>query len=133
MQDEQRGTRDQCACCPTQRASIRPVATRPSAAEAAEQLRSSLADLGIPADVHEGPGLALVSVWVELVVQCDSEWFWWRSGWDERRNRAIYARHPATEPSRAARRIVFRYDGLRRTRPLSAVSDDVGTASKAPR
>ncbi len=86
----------------------------------------------IAADTHDGYGMALVSVWVGLVVWCDGEWFWWRSGWDERRKRAVYARHPAMDPSRAARRIAFRYADLREKRPLSAVSDDVGTASKAP-
>ncbi|MET9336512.1 hypothetical protein [Nonomuraea sp. NPDC003804] len=86
----------------------------------------------IPADTHDGYGMVLVSVWVGLVVWCDGEWFWWRSGWDERRKRAVYARHPAIDPSRAARRIAFRYADLREKRPLSAVSDDVGTASKAP-
>ncbi|MEV6034620.1 hypothetical protein AB0L65_25925 [Nonomuraea sp. NPDC052116] len=62
---------------------------------AADELAEALGALGIPTDVHDGYGLTLVSVWIGLVVWCDGELFWWRSGWDERRKRVIYARHPA--------------------------------------
>ncbi|MEV0150957.1 MULTISPECIES: hypothetical protein [unclassified Nonomuraea] len=68
-----------------------------------------------------------MSVWVGLVVWCDGVWFWWRAGWDDRRERVIYARHTATEPSRAARRVAFRYADLRRSHPLSKMIDDISS------
>ncbi|MFI6183983.1 hypothetical protein ACIA8R_51220 [Nonomuraea sp. NPDC051191] len=79
----------------------------------AESLQAELQCVGIAADVHDGYGLALVSVWVGLVVWCDGERFWWRIGWDDRRKRCVYAWHPALDPSRAARRVAFRYGDLR--------------------
>lgn len=89
----------------------------------AEVLREALlTEHGISADTHAGYDLALVSVWVGLVVWRDGEWFWWRAGWDEERKRVVYARHPATEPSRAARRVAFRYADLRRQHSLPEVS-----------
>ncbi|MCP2350435.1 hypothetical protein [Nonomuraea roseoviolacea] len=95
---------------------------RSSAAnDAAEELRAELSGVGILADVHIGYGLALVSVWVSLVVWCDGERYWWRTGWDADRKRVIYAWHPAVEPARAARRIAFRYADLRANHPLSTV------------
>ncbi|WP_084965937.1 hypothetical protein [Thermoactinospora rubra] len=56
-----------------------------------------------------------MSVWAGLVVWCDGERFWWRSGWDERRQRTVYAWHPAHDPEHAARRVFFRYRDLRAT------------------
>ncbi|WP_326823861.1 hypothetical protein [Streptosporangium sp. NBC_01756] len=85
----------------------------------AEVLRVALEKYGIAANVHDGYGLALVSVWVGLVVWCDGDRFWWRTGWDARRRRFVYARHPATDPDRAARRVTFRYRELQETHPLS--------------
>ncbi|MCF6469700.1 hypothetical protein FAF44_15070 [Nonomuraea sp. MG754425] len=90
------------------------------AALAAERLRQTFeTEHGIHADVHEGYGLALVSVWVGLVVWCDGERYWWRVGWDARRKRVLYARHPAIEPSQAARRIAFHCAQLREPHALS--------------
>ncbi|MEW9553837.1 hypothetical protein [Nonomuraea sp. NPDC050783] len=80
-----------------------------SSLDAAEHLQRELSHLGIPSDVHDGYGLALVSVWVGLVVWCDCERFWWRTGWDAGRKRSIYAWHPILEPARAAGRIARRY------------------------
>ncbi|MFF5206088.1 hypothetical protein [Streptosporangium sp. NPDC000396] len=85
----------------------------------AELLRTTLEKYGIACDVHDGYGLALVSVWVGLVVWCDGERFWWRTGWDARRRRFVYAWHSAADPDRAARRITFHYRELRETHPLS--------------
>ncbi|WP_143022313.1 hypothetical protein [Nonomuraea maritima] len=79
----------------------------------AELLQRELRHDGINADVHDGYGLALVSVWVGLVVWCDGERFWWRTGWNADRHRVIYAWHPADDPLRAARRIAMRYAELR--------------------
>ncbi|GAA4205008.1 hypothetical protein GCM10022252_64850 [Streptosporangium oxazolinicum] len=85
---------------------------------AAELLRHALREEGIVSDVHGGHGLALVSVWTGLVVGCDGELFWWRTGWDPRRYRFTYSRHPAMDPQRAAYRIASRYTNLRETHPL---------------
>ncbi|MEU8140697.1 hypothetical protein [Nonomuraea sp. NPDC048901] len=79
----------------------------------AELLRQTLAGKGIAADVHDGYGLALVSVWVGLVVWCDGRHFWWRTGWNATRRRVIYAWHPAIDPVRAAHRISMQYADLR--------------------
>ncbi|MEU7901181.1 hypothetical protein AB0B45_51220 [Nonomuraea sp. NPDC049152] len=91
----------------------------------AERLASALAEHGIAADVHDGYGLALISVWVGLVVWCDGERFWWRAGWDAIRRRVVYAWHPAIEPVWAARRIAFRYADLRAAQPLSELITEV--------
>ncbi|MFC7646130.1 hypothetical protein ACFQX6_40235 [Streptosporangium lutulentum] len=87
--------------------------------DSAEELRAELERLDITADVHDGYGLALVSVWVGLVVWCKDDRYWWRTGWDARRQRFTYAWHPAIEPVRAARRIAFRYAELRKVYPPS--------------
>ncbi|MDR8407812.1 hypothetical protein MTP10_03560 [Nonomuraea sp. 3-1Str] len=81
----------------------------------AELLRQALAAKGVAADVHDGYGLALVSVWVGLVVWCDGNHFWWRTGWNAGRRRVIYAWHPAIDPVRAAHRVAMRYADLRST------------------
>ncbi|MEV4183027.1 tyrosine-type recombinase/integrase [Streptosporangium canum] len=47
--------------------------------------------------------------------------FWWRTGWDDRRERFTYAWHPAIEPARTARRVAFRYRDLRNTPPPSEI------------
>ncbi|GAA2290690.1 hypothetical protein GCM10010149_42230 [Nonomuraea roseoviolacea subsp. roseoviolacea] len=89
------------------------------ATDAAERLRHFLQSQGIAADVHDGYELALVSVCVGLVVWCDGDRFWWRSGWDARRSRAVYAWHPAMEADRAAVRVARRYAQLREMHPVS--------------
>ncbi|MFI6603011.1 hypothetical protein ACIBHX_42795 [Nonomuraea sp. NPDC050536] len=61
----------------------------PLALNTAVELHRSLQVLGISTDVHEGFGLALVSVWVGLVVWCDGERYWWRTAWDARRKRPV--------------------------------------------
>jgi hypothetical protein len=86
--------------------------------QTAELLQRALREEGIASDVHDGYGLALVSVWVGLVVWCDGERFWWRTGWDVRRHRFVYAWQSVTDPQRAARRIALRYADLRTTHPL---------------
>ncbi|MEV6151534.1 hypothetical protein AB0L53_14425 [Nonomuraea sp. NPDC052129] len=103
----------------------------PHAPAAAEQLRDELETLGIHADVHEGYGMALVSVWVGLVVWCDGERYWWRTGWDAQRRRVLYAWHSAVEPARAARRVALRYADLRANHPLSEVIADVTSGAGA--
>lgn len=86
----------------------------------AQRLRSELSTQhGILSDVHNGYGLALVSVWVDLVVWCNGERFWWLSGWDERRHRPVYAWHSTVEIERAAHRIARRRQALLSDHPLS--------------
>jgi hypothetical protein len=97
----------------------------------AELLRQALAQEGIAADVHDGYGLALVSVWVGLVVWCDGYRFWWRTAWDPERKRAVYAWHAAIEPVRAARRVAFRYADLRAGHPLSQTVSSMASAASA--
>ncbi|GAA1708444.1 hypothetical protein [Nonomuraea bangladeshensis] len=102
------------------------------AALSADLLRQTLQrEHGIQADIHAGYDLALVSVWVGLVVWCDGDRFWWRTGWDPERKRAIYAWHPAIEPERAAHRIAFRYADLGAKHPLAQAIGDVGHAASA--
>ncbi|WP_157594851.1 hypothetical protein [Streptosporangium amethystogenes] len=90
----------------------------PGPLEAAEGLRAALTQYGILSDVHDGYGLALVSVWVDLIVWCRGDQFWWRTGWNPRQRRPVYARPPLVEPDRAAHRIALRYAELRQIHPL---------------
>lgn len=101
----------------------------PSLLEAARDMGKALEALGVPADFHDGYGLALVSVWVGLVVWCDGDRYWWRTGWDPQRKRVIYACHSALEPERAARLVAFRYAELRRSHPLTGRTSKVTAAS----
>jgi hypothetical protein len=98
---------------------------------AAERLQAALKDHGIAADVHDGYGLALVSVWVGLVVWCDANRYWWRAGWDARRRSVVYAWHPANEPVRAARRVAFRYAEMHSKHPLSRMAADLASSTRS--
>ncbi|MBB5138857.1 hypothetical protein HNP84_008615 [Thermocatellispora tengchongensis] len=82
--------------------------------EAAFRLQQSLVARGIAADVNDGYGRAVVSVWAGLTVWTDGTAFWWRKRWNRERERYIYAAHAADDPERAARRVAFRYAYLRR-------------------
>ncbi|GAA3203610.1 hypothetical protein [Nonomuraea roseoviolacea] len=97
---------------------------------AAERLQTALKDHGIAADVHDGYGLALVSVWVGLVVWCDCDRYWWRAGWDIRRKSVVYAWHAAVEPVRAARRVAFRYAELHSNHSYSEVIADLASSTR---
>ncbi|MGN9840859.1 hypothetical protein ACTMTI_22325 [Nonomuraea sp. H19] len=90
----------------------------PHPLRAARDIGQALEVLGVPADIHDGYGLALVSVWVGLVVWCDGDRYWWRTGWDPHRKQVIYAYHSVLDPERAARRIASRYADLRRSHPV---------------
>ncbi|TYB58040.1 hypothetical protein FXF51_37925 [Nonomuraea sp. PA05] len=81
------------------------------------RLQRELSQLGITSDVHDGYRLAQLSVWVGLVVWCDGERFWWRTGWDAKRERVVYARHLSSDPARAACRIAHRYAQVREAQP----------------
>ncbi|MBB2909356.1 hypothetical protein FHS43_000602 [Streptosporangium becharense] len=85
---------------------------------AARFLRAELAALNIASDVHDGYGLALVSVWFGLVVWTDGRVFRWWAGQEEglaRRRR--YAFCPANDPVTAARRVADRCVELREQGP----------------
>jgi len=88
-----------------------------TAAECAERLRRELEQYDVAADVHEGFGLALVSVWVDLVVWTDGRWFRWRSGRTSTSGRPVYAFAPASDVVTAARRVAHRYGQLRQQYP----------------
>ncbi|MGW4793957.1 hypothetical protein ACWEPC_16290 [Nonomuraea sp. NPDC004297] len=90
-----------------------------SPGHSAELLQQALAEKGVTADVHDGYGLALVSVWVGLVVWCDGQQFWWRTGWNAARRRVVYAWHPAIDPVRAAHRVAMLYADLRSAHPAT--------------
>ncbi|WP_343955188.1 hypothetical protein [Nonomuraea longicatena] len=97
--------------------------------ESAERLRDVLrAAHEIEADVHNGYGLALVSVWVGLVVWCDPNRFWWRLYWNAWQRRPVYAHHPVTDVTRAARRIALRYADLRQAQALCDPVERTGVA-----
>ncbi|MEQ4721603.1 hypothetical protein [Nonomuraea sp. B19D2] len=85
----------------------------------ADQLRRELSQHGITADVNDGYGLAVVSIWRGLAVWTNGDLFWWCSGWNDRRDRPVYAWHPTADPTRAARRIAARYRDLRATDPAA--------------
>ncbi|MEO3798276.1 hypothetical protein ABGB14_49475 [Nonomuraea sp. B10E15] len=83
----------------------------------ADQLQQELESHGLTADVNDGYGLAVVSVWRGLLVWTDGAVFWWSTGWNDQRDRPVYAWHPTADPTRAARRIVARYADLRGSAP----------------
>ncbi|WP_344967923.1 hypothetical protein [Streptosporangium fragile] len=69
--------------------------------------------------MHDGHGIALVSVRVGLVVWCHGDRYWWRTGWNPTRQRFTYTWHAATDPAGAARRVASRCADLRNRHPLS--------------
>ncbi len=65
--------------------------------------------------------MPMVSVWIGLIVWCEEGMYWWRTGWNPHRQRAIYAWHSSTEPARTAHRVALRYAHLRMAHPLSSL------------
>ncbi|MEV6986851.1 hypothetical protein AB0M95_37110 [Sphaerisporangium sp. NPDC051017] len=88
------------------------------AIRAAYRLRRELEPYGIAADVNEGTGLALVSVWVHLVVWCGPCYLWWAGGVSPVTGRYTYRYSPADDPVTAARRVADRYFELNRASPI---------------
>ncbi|GHE30244.1 hypothetical protein GCM10017673_36130 [Streptosporangium violaceochromogenes] len=85
---------------------------------AARRLQAELAALGVASDVHDGYGLALVSVRYELVVWTDGRVFRWRVGQEARHGAAgAYAFGPVQDPVTTAQRVAGRYVELRRRHP----------------
>lgn len=120
MPYEQKAASDGCFCHSESDRTISPtpglvMTGHAPASEVAEQLQTALAGMGISADVHEGQGLALVSVWTGLVVWTDGLRYRWWTGRRSRTGRWLYAVHSALESDRAARRVAARYAELRST------------------
>ena len=102
------------------------LASLPSWSASAERLKLSLADLQIAADVHEGQGVALVSVWLDLIVWTNGRWYrWWTGRMSQKTGRRLYAIHSTENPATTARHIALRYRELRTSRPLPAVPAEV--------
>lgn len=87
---------------------------------AALRLTQELERHGITGDVHEGYGIALVSVWVELVVWCNGfAYHWWNGEYWDKTGFRKHTFHTADNPATAARRVALRYAELRANHPLS--------------
>ncbi|MFF4779109.1 hypothetical protein ACFY05_40465 [Microtetraspora fusca] len=88
---------------------------------AAARLREELERYGIGADIHEGDGVALVSVWVDLVVWTDGaySYLWWTGEKLPRSSLRKYTYSPVDDPVSAARRVAVRYAELRHGHPRS--------------
>ncbi|WP_214416538.1 hypothetical protein [Sphaerisporangium fuscum] len=92
---------------------------RHPAARAAHRLRRALEWHGITSEVHEGRGIALVSVCVDLVAWTDGScYFWWSGTVSGSTGRRTYNYSPAGDPVTAARRVAGRYMELRHGRPM---------------
>ncbi|MFC0863690.1 hypothetical protein ACFHYQ_15410 [Sphaerimonospora cavernae] len=94
------------------------------AGQVAERLRAELKRWGIAADVNEGEGLALVSVWVDLVIWCEPETNGWRYRWwtgrvSAQTGRRVYTGCRAEAVTTAAHRVAERFTELRHSHPLS--------------
>ncbi|WP_433225070.1 hypothetical protein [Microtetraspora malaysiensis] len=98
---------------------------------AAERLREELERYGIGADIHEGDGTALVSVWVDLVVWTDGaySYLWWTGENFPRSSLRKYTYSPVNDPASAARRVAARYAELRDGHPRSREVGEILTAA----
>lgn len=103
----------------------------------ADRLRAELGRLGIRADVTEGEGLALVSVWIDLVVWCEPRpdgwrYRWWSGRISEQTGRRVYTGCRADAVTTAARRIAQRFADLRESHPLSPLVAEICAAGDVP-
>ncbi|MFB9679148.1 hypothetical protein [Streptosporangium vulgare] len=87
-------------------------------------LAEELRNLGMPADIHRSFGIALISVWIDLVVWTNGISYHWWSGTVSARGRRLYAYNPVGDPVTAARRIAARYAELRGGHPLSRLVEE---------
>ncbi|MGJ6968855.1 hypothetical protein ACSDR0_43835 [Streptosporangium sp. G11] len=95
---------------------------QPSWVASAERLKLSLGDLQIAADVHEGQGIALVSVWLDLIVWTNGRWYrWWTGRMSQKTRRRLYAVHSTENPVTTARHVALRYRELHTSHPLPAL------------
>ncbi|MEU7855621.1 hypothetical protein [Nonomuraea sp. NPDC049141] len=106
-------------------------AARSPAADVAYRLRDELAMQGIAADVHDGYGVALISVWIDLVVwvECglDGVWryIWWTGRIHPKTGRWVYTGCPFAGVSSVARQVGERYRELLERHPWSPVIAEV--------
>jgi hypothetical protein len=106
------------------------VIRRPRVVVVADCLREELQRFGIAADVHEGYGRALVSVWVDLVVWCQPRaYYWWSGRVSPLTGRRTYCYGPADDPVTVARRVAARYAQLRNGHPLSPLIEDISAGA----
>lgn len=91
---------------------------------AAAHLAKELRKLGMPADIHHGVGVALVSVWIDLVVWTDGISYHWWSGNVSARGRWLYSYNPVSDPVTAARRVGVRYAELRKSHPMTEAVEE---------
>ncbi|WP_440102841.1 hypothetical protein [Streptosporangium sp. H16] len=90
------------------------------AVHAADQLSNALERHGIAADVHDGYGVALVSVWVDLLVWTDGFVYrWWTGQFSGRSRRRLYTAYTVDNPAAAARCVARRYEELQQGHPVS--------------
>ncbi|MEU9887471.1 hypothetical protein [Sphaerisporangium sp. NPDC051011] len=89
--------------------------------EAAETLQRKLAFFHISTDINVGKGVALISVWADLIVWTDGELgYWWWSGRYSSPGRKLYAWGPVLDPVSVARRVACRFAETFHDHPLSA-------------
>lgn len=90
---------------------------------AAQLLQAELGHLHIKSDLHYGYGIALLSIWLELVIWSDGfRFLWWGGGIAKATERRRYVVHSVSDPAATARRIALRYAELRENPPASALT-----------
>ncbi|MFD8564293.1 hypothetical protein ACWDOR_30720 [Streptosporangium canum] len=103
-------------------ANLRGVLAGTPAVHAACLLRDELVRHGVEGDVHDGYGLALVSVWADLVVWTDGMVYrWWTGRLSPRTRRRLYAVYGLDNPAAVARVVALRYAELRESHPRSGL------------
>ncbi|MGV9773683.1 hypothetical protein [Streptosporangium sp. NPDC003464] len=103
-------------------ANLRGVLAETPAVHAACLLRDELARHGVEGDVHDGYGLALVSVWADLVVWTDGVVYrWWTGRLSPRTRQRLYAVYSLDSPAAVARVVALRYAELRECHPRSGL------------
>ncbi|MEV6984802.1 hypothetical protein AB0M95_26570 [Sphaerisporangium sp. NPDC051017] len=80
---------------------------------------------GLCSEIHQGYGLALVSVWVDLVVWTDATCYIWWTGQFRPNGRRQLAYCAGNDPASAAARVAARYVELRRNHPHAQIIADV--------
>ncbi|MCC5581560.1 hypothetical protein IMZ11_38760 [Microtetraspora sp. AC03309] len=90
------------------------------AAGAAERLKTELERYEITSDAHPGNGVAMVSVWTDLMVWTDGKfsYMWWGGAYaPNSTTRRRFTHSPVDDPALAARRVASRYAVVRAEDP----------------